>query len=121
MYFESKGEFEKAVQLFHKGGDLPRAMDLCFRAGETMQKKLPQGIPPPLPSPPHPWHNTPIHTHTHPPLITHPLNTLHYQPPSELPQGTPLRYPPTPGITHPIITSPINIPYLNTPYRYTLS
>ena len=42
-YFESKGEFEKAVSLFHKGGDPGRAMDLCFRAGEAMQKKLPQG------------------------------------------------------------------------------
>jgi len=41
-YFESKGEYEKAVQLLHKGGDLPRAMDLCFRAGEKMQK-LPPG------------------------------------------------------------------------------
>ena len=48
MYFESKGEYEKAVQLFHKGGDLPRAMDLCFRAGETMHKKLPQGRLPTL-------------------------------------------------------------------------
>ena len=31
-YFESKQEFDKAVQLYHKGGDLPRALDLCFRA-----------------------------------------------------------------------------------------
>lgn len=33
-HFEQKGEFDKAVQLYHKGGDLPRALDLCFRAGE---------------------------------------------------------------------------------------
>jgi intraflagellar transport protein 140 len=38
-YFEGKGEFDKAVQLYHKGGDLPRALDLCFKAGEA------QGIP----------------------------------------------------------------------------
>lgn len=33
MYFESKGEFEKAVQLYQKGGDIPKALDLCFKAG----------------------------------------------------------------------------------------
>ena len=49
QYFEAKEEFDKAVQLYHKGtgayfiytvqllcflgGDLPRALDLCFRAG----------------------------------------------------------------------------------------
>lgn len=33
-HFETKGELDKAVQLYHKGGDLPRALDLCFRAGE---------------------------------------------------------------------------------------
>lgn len=32
-YFEQKGDLEKAVQLFHKGGDYPRSLDLCFRAG----------------------------------------------------------------------------------------
>ena len=32
-YFEAKGDIDNAVQLFHKGGDLPRALDLCFRAG----------------------------------------------------------------------------------------
>ena len=42
VHFEGKGELEKAVQLFYKGGDLPRALDLCFRAGE-MQKKAPPG------------------------------------------------------------------------------
>ena len=31
-YFEGKQEYDKAVQLYHKGGDLPRALDLCFRA-----------------------------------------------------------------------------------------
>ncbi|KAJ1408062.1 hypothetical protein B484DRAFT_403632, partial [Ochromonadaceae sp. CCMP2298] len=33
VHFEAKGEFDKAVQLFHQGGDIPRALDLCFRAG----------------------------------------------------------------------------------------
>lgn len=32
-YFEAKGDIDNAVQLYHKGGDLPRALDLCFRAG----------------------------------------------------------------------------------------
>lgn len=32
-HFESKGEYDKAVQLYHKGGDLSRALNLCFRAG----------------------------------------------------------------------------------------
>ena len=32
-YFEAKGDVDSAVQLYHKGGDLPRALDLCFRAG----------------------------------------------------------------------------------------
>jgi intraflagellar transport protein 140 len=41
-HFEEKGELEKAVQLYHKGGDLPRALDLCFRAGE-MQKEVARG------------------------------------------------------------------------------
>eukprot|EP00605_Chrysophyceae_sp_TOSAG23-4_P001489 GSChrysophyteH1.ASY1.ANO1.1626.1 assembled CDS len=31
-YFENKGEPDKAIQLYHKGGDLGRALDLCFRA-----------------------------------------------------------------------------------------
>jgi intraflagellar transport protein 140 len=34
-HFEAKGELDKAVQLYHKGGDLPRALDLCFRGGES--------------------------------------------------------------------------------------
>jgi intraflagellar transport protein 140 len=34
QHFESKGEFDKAMQLFHKGGDTPRALELCFRVGE---------------------------------------------------------------------------------------
>jgi intraflagellar transport protein 140 len=34
MHFEARGEADKAVQLYHKGGDIPRALDLCFRAGE---------------------------------------------------------------------------------------
>jgi intraflagellar transport protein 140 len=41
VYFEEKQEFDKAVQLYHKGGDIPRALDLCFRVGEQ-DKKSPQ-------------------------------------------------------------------------------
>ena len=33
-YFEQKGEYEKAVQLFQKGGDNAKALDLCFRVGK---------------------------------------------------------------------------------------
>ena len=32
-YFECKGEFEKAVQLYQKGGELARALSLCFKVG----------------------------------------------------------------------------------------
>lgn len=32
-HLESKGELEKAVQLYQKAGDVTRALDLCFRAG----------------------------------------------------------------------------------------
>lgn len=35
QHFESKEEYDKAVQLYHKGGDIPRALDLCFRVGEN--------------------------------------------------------------------------------------
>ena len=36
-HFETKGELDKAIQLYHKGGDLTRALDLCFRAaGESI-------------------------------------------------------------------------------------
>ena len=31
-YFESKGVNNKAVQLYQKGGNVPKALDLCFRA-----------------------------------------------------------------------------------------
>lgn len=34
-HFEVRGELDKAIQLYHRGGDLVRAMDLCFKAGET--------------------------------------------------------------------------------------
>lgn len=34
QHFESKGEYDKAMQLYHKGGDTPRALELCFRIGE---------------------------------------------------------------------------------------
>lgn len=30
-HLESKGELEKAVQLYQKAGDVTRALDLCFR------------------------------------------------------------------------------------------
>lgn len=31
-YFEARREMEKAVQLYHKGGNVARALDLCFQA-----------------------------------------------------------------------------------------
>ncbi|CAM9512491.1 unnamed protein product, partial [Sphacelaria rigidula] len=31
QHLESKGELEKAVQLYQKAGDVTRALDLCFR------------------------------------------------------------------------------------------
>jgi len=34
QHFEAKNEIDKAVQLYHKGGDIPRALELCFRIGE---------------------------------------------------------------------------------------
>lgn len=34
QHFETKSEFDKAIQLYHKGGDIPRALELCFRIGE---------------------------------------------------------------------------------------
>lgn len=38
QHFEAKGEIEKAIDLYHKGGDLPKALDLCFQAGEDKPK-----------------------------------------------------------------------------------
>ena len=38
-YYDAKGDLDKAVQLYHKGGDLPRALDLCFRAGGSKDSK----------------------------------------------------------------------------------
>ena len=32
-YFEKKGAHEKAVQLYQKGGDVAKALDICFKAG----------------------------------------------------------------------------------------
>eukprot|EP01041_Mallomonas_annulata_P003422 gene3422-6789_t len=32
-YYEAKGEIDKAVQLYHKGGDLAKALELVFQAG----------------------------------------------------------------------------------------
>jgi len=37
-YFELKGEYEKAVELYQKGGDAPKALDLCFKAGAEGRK-----------------------------------------------------------------------------------
>ena len=31
-YFDEREAFDKAVQLYQKGGNVPRALDLCFRA-----------------------------------------------------------------------------------------
>lgn len=39
-YFEEKEEYEKAVQLYHKGGDIPKALDLCFKAGSQGRKAM---------------------------------------------------------------------------------
>lgn len=33
LYFENKGELEKAVQLYQRAGDIPKALDICFKAG----------------------------------------------------------------------------------------
>jgi intraflagellar transport protein 140 len=33
LYFEKKGELEKAVQLYQRAGDIPKALDICFKAG----------------------------------------------------------------------------------------
>lgn len=30
-YFEQKRDFSKAVQLYQKGGDIPKALDICFK------------------------------------------------------------------------------------------
>lgn len=38
VHFEAKEEYDKAVQLYHKGGDMPRALDLCFRVGDDDPK-----------------------------------------------------------------------------------
>eukprot|EP00953_Heterococcus_sp_UTEX-ZZ885_P010508 6144-Heterococcus_DN1.PRE.1 len=39
-YFESKGDHEKAVQLYEKGGELSYAMSLCFKAGNEGRKDM---------------------------------------------------------------------------------
>lgn len=31
-YFEEKGKYDKAVQLYHKGGNMTRALEMCFKA-----------------------------------------------------------------------------------------
>ena len=35
QYFENKGEYDKAVQLYQRGGDNAKALDLCFRIGKN--------------------------------------------------------------------------------------
>ncbi|RYZ12068.1 MAG: hypothetical protein EOO70_09315, partial [Myxococcaceae bacterium] len=35
-YYEAKGEFDKAIELFYKGQDIAYALELCFRIGEEM-------------------------------------------------------------------------------------
>ncbi len=35
-YYEQKGEYDKAIQLYHKGGDIAYALELCFRIGEEI-------------------------------------------------------------------------------------
>jgi intraflagellar transport protein 140 len=35
-HFEEKNEYEKAILLYHKGGDLGKALDLCFRGAEAL-------------------------------------------------------------------------------------
>ncbi|KAG5176880.1 putative intraflagellar transport protein 140 [Tribonema minus] len=37
QYFEDKGELDKAVQLYHKGGDVAHALEICFKAGADGQ------------------------------------------------------------------------------------
>lgn len=39
-YFERKGEYEKAVQLYQKGGELGKALDLCFKVGGTGRSQM---------------------------------------------------------------------------------
>jgi intraflagellar transport protein 140 len=39
-YFESKGDAEKAVQLYQKAGDIAKALDLCFKAGGVEAAEL---------------------------------------------------------------------------------
>lgn len=34
-YFEAKGALERAVQLYEKGGDIARALDVCFQSREN--------------------------------------------------------------------------------------
>ena len=34
-YFEGKGDYQKAVQLYQKGGDLRRALDVCEKAAQA--------------------------------------------------------------------------------------
>ena len=31
-YFEGKRQYDKAVQLYQKGGDMSRALEICFKA-----------------------------------------------------------------------------------------
>ena len=40
LYFERKGEFEKAVHLYQKGGELAKALDLCFKVGSAGRTEM---------------------------------------------------------------------------------
>ena len=42
-HFEARGELDKAIQLYHRGGDLSRALDLCFKAGEASKAAVAAG------------------------------------------------------------------------------
>ncbi len=41
-HFEAKGDMDKAIQLYHKGGDLAYALDLCFRSAGSSGKSKSQ-------------------------------------------------------------------------------
>jgi hypothetical protein len=45
QHFENKEEYDKAIQLYHKGGDIPHALELCFRIGEESNAANANGRP----------------------------------------------------------------------------
>lgn len=50
-YYEQKGEYDKAIQLYYKGNDITYALELCFRIGEEISSTQPVGRN----APPHPY------------------------------------------------------------------